>query len=63
MASLANDLLDIREYNKALKEEGESTTARVAKLNRVFEDWYFTAYSVSDRIIARKDGSPNEIEV
>lgn len=42
MVSIANELKEIREYDKANAEQGLAFENRVQLLNTVFDEWVFT---------------------
>lgn len=65
MASPANELKEIREYDTANIEQGVSLENRILLLNSVFEEWVFTPNSKWDKILAMRteDVRCNQFEV
>lgn len=54
MASVANDLKEIREHNKTMETEGVNVVRRTEILNESYAEWVFTKDPGSDKILASR---------
>lgn len=65
MASLAEDMKEIRELDKSLIEKDFNVIQRIEKLNETYADWVFTKDPGSFKILANRveDLFGNSIEV
>lgn len=54
MASIAEEMKDIREYDKANEDKGIALENRILLLNAVFDEWIFTPNKGWDKILAMR---------